>query len=575
MLPALLLMLAATTPAVTGLRCEYAHDPVGIDVRRPRLSWRLESSRRGERQTAWQVLAARTPEALAGDRGELWDSGKVASDQSVNVEYGGPPLASRQRVLWKVRVWDAFGRETPWSESASWEMGLLQPSDWQASWIGAKAAALPAGADAAVETTAADFVRYPEPALKSDDPVTRCFRAAIDLPAGRRVRSAALLVAAESAARTFVNGRATGEVLPAWDWRRLTRIGVTGAVRPGRNVVALAATHIYGGRPMVMAVLQVRFEDGSLQNLATAASWRASAEETSGWSEAGFDDSRWTAAEVVPAAEEKIDTAQLWKVKSWKPTAAAPATYLRRSFAVPGKVSRARVYATAKGLYTLLVNGQKASGDLLRPGWTDYRDRIQYQAYDVTALLHPGQNAVGVVLGDGWYSGYVAGWGRENWGRAPRALVQLEVDLDTGETMRVVTDRSWKEASGPIQAQDLLMGESYDARLEQRGWAEARFDDGGWRPPEVEPAGEVPLVAQVGPAVRKVVDLRPVAVAERPNGVFVFDLGQNMVGHVRLSVQGRPGTTVRLRHAEMLKPDGSLYVTNLRAAKATDTYTLK
>ena len=574
-MPALLLLLAATTPTVTGLRCEYARDPVGIDVQRPRLSWRLESSRRGERQTAWQVLAASTPEVLAQDRGELWDSGKVVSDQSVNVEYGGPPLASRQRVLWKVRAWDAGGRETPWSESASWEMGLLQPSDWQASWVGAEAAALPAGGDAAVEPVAADFVRHAEPDLKSDDPVTRCFRAAFELPAGRRVRSAALLVAAESAARTFLNGRPTGDVLPAWDWRRLTQIGVTEAVHPGRNVVAIAATHIYGRRPMVLAVLQVRFEDGSLQNLATSGSWKASAEEAGGWSEAGFDDSRWGSAVAVSPAEVKIDTAQLWKVKGWKPTATPPATYLRRTFTVPGKVSRARVYATAKGLYTLLLNGQRASGDLLRPGWTDYRDRIQYQTYDVTALVRPGQNAIGVVLGDGWYSGYVAGWGRENWGRVPRVLVQLEAELESGGNLRVVTDGGWKAASGPIQAQDLLMGESYDARLEQPGWAEARFDDGRWRTPEVEAAGRVPLVAQVGPAVRKVLDLRPVAVSERPHGVFVFDLGQNMVGHVRLSVQGPAGATVRLRHAEMLKPDGSIYVTNLRAAKATDTYTLK
>ncbi len=572
MAPVLLMLLTASAATVSGLRCEYARDPLGIDVARPRLSWQIASPRRGERQAAYQVLVAASLSALAADHGNLWDSGRVASDQSVNVEYGGVPLASRQRVLWKVRIWDRDGNASPWSEPASWEMGLIRQSDWQASWIGLPVAPLPAGTDAAVERVPVTSLRFAEPeAAKAEGQVTRHFRTAFQLPADRVVASAALLIAAESMAQAFINGHPVLELPAAWHWKRLTQVGLGDHLRSGRNTLAIAVTQIYGRRPTLAALVQVRFADGSVSSFANAAGWKASREEQAGWTDRGFDDSAWAAAEVVePAADD-----DLWKVKRFKPRAAPPATYLRREFELLKEVRRARVYASAKGLYEVLVNGQKASSDLLRPGWTDYRDRFQYQAYDVTALLKRGANAIGVVLGDGWYSGHVDGWGRENWGRAKRALVQLEVELADGTETRIVTDGSWRASGGPILSQDLLMGERYDARLEQSGWAEPRFDAGRWRAPEVEPLGSVPLVAQLGPSVRRIEDLPARSVREQPAGSFVFDLGQNMVGWVRLKVKGAAGTAVRIRHAEMLQPDGSLYTANLRAAKATDEYTLK
>jgi alpha-L-rhamnosidase len=450
-------------------------------------------------------------------------------------------------------------------------MGLLQTSDWQASWIGLPASALPAGHDAPVEKTKASVIRVaPAPAKKADDPVTRFFRVAFDLPSGRAVRTAVLLVAADSAALTYLNGRATGDVHPAWDWKRAWRIGVSEAVRPGRNVLAIAATHIYGGEPSLAAVVQVRFEDGGVQSVVSGTDWKRASDEAPGWQEPAFDDSAWRPVEVATSVDEPF-----WQLRLWRPSATRPATYLRREFTAAKRVRRARVYASARGLYSLLVNGEAVSPDLLRPGWTDYRDRTQYQTYDVTPLVRQGQNALGVVLGDGWYAGFVAGWGRENWGRATRALVQLELELDDGSRTSVASGSDWRAATGPILSQDLLMGESYDARLERRGWAEPGFAAAGWEAPEQEPVGSIPLVAQVGPAVRKVAELRPVAVSEQRPGTFVFDLGQNMVGFVRLAVQGPAGATVRLRHAEMLKPDGSLYTTNLRAARATDSYTLR
>ena len=119
------------------LRCEYLRDPLGIDVRQPRLNWQLHSDERGEEQSAYQVLVASRPELLAAGIGDKWDSGKIMSDETIHIEYGGAPLRSRERCCWAVRSWDSRGEASAWSEPATFEMGLLEPGDWQGSWIGA------------------------------------------------------------------------------------------------------------------------------------------------------------------------------------------------------------------------------------------------------------------------------------------------------------------------------------------------------------------------------------------------------------------------------------------------------
>ena len=561
----------ASPVSVVGQRCEYRIDPIGLGVREPRLSWRLESSRRGELQTAYRILAATSEARLTADTANLWDSGEVPSGQSIHVPYAGPALGSRQRVFWKVRVWDRDGRPSRWSPAAHWEMGLLSAADWSASWIGAPREGESPDETAPVEKAGGvDWIWYPEGDPRVSAPAAaRYFRFTFDVPGNLKIESAVWLVAADNAFRASVNGRDAFDLRAVWDFRRFTRFPVSALLVPGRNVLALAATNT-GGPAGLAAVLQVRYVGGTVQRVATGGQWRAAAEAPEAWTGRDFDDAGWVRAERLdPVADES------WKVRSFHSPVSPPATYLRRGFALAKAVRRARVYATAKGLYDLYVDGERVGEDLLRPGWTDYRDRFQYQTYDVTAKLRPGAHAIGVLLGDGWYAGHVADWGRENWGRATRALVQLEIDYADGTSDRIVTDGSWKRGTGPILASDLVMGEAYDARREIPGWASAAFDDGGWSAPELEPLGTIPLVAQQGPGVRRVEELRARSVAEKPAGSFVVDLGQNMVGRARLAVQGPAGTTVRLRFAEMLEADGSIYTTNLRTARATDTYTLR
>lgn len=392
--------------APSDLRCEYHENPVGIGEVSPRLAWIVNDPRRGAAQTAYQVLVASSSQRLAHDKGDLWDSGRVASDQSTQVAYEGRALRSRQPCWWKVRVWDVHHKPSPWSAAAWWEMGLLQLSDWSARWIGS----------------------------------------------------------------TLVGSPDTG----------------------------------------------------------------------------------------------------------------APAPLLRCGFHLDGKPVRARLYATALGLYECRINGRCVGHDVLTPGWTDYARRVPVQTYDITDALEMGKNAIGAMLGDGWYCGHVNHFGRQVWGDRPRFMAQIEVEFADGRTQRVVTDDTWRTAQGPIIANDLFMGEVYDARHEQPGWDGPEFDDGAWSPVRVFSIEPIKMDPSPGPRVRRMVSLCSTSVRSPGHSVFVhsragyiFDLGQNICGRVRLKVRARPGQVFTLRHAETLNPDGTLYVQNLRSARATDSYTAR
>ena len=393
MIAAILLAAAIQAPGVTGLRVEYLTNPLGIDAARPRLSWRMTSAERNTVQSAYQVQVTR------GGRGRpVWDSGRIQADSSVFVAYAGPALESRARYVWRVRVWDGKGRASAWSAPAWWEMGLLQPSEWTAAWIGS------------------------------------------------------------------------------------------------------SATDSSGG----------------------------------------------------------------------------PAPLFRRAFHLKGAVASARLYATSHGLYELYLNGERVSDWLFTPGWTSYNRRLQYQTYDVTALLRAGDNAIGAILGDGWYRGQLGfSGGRAIYGKQLGLFAQLEVRYADGSSERFITDSAWKTSSGPIVASDIYGGETYDARQEKAGWASAGFDDRSWRMATRLPSPDSRLLAPESPPVRRVRELRPVAIRRTASGELVYDLGQNFTGWARLKVHGRAGTTVTLRFAEVLDKDGNLYTENLRRAAQTDRYTLK
>ena len=398
---------------VSGLRCEYLVAPLGIDETSPRLSWVIESERRGACQLAYHIQVASTPEKLAAGHADLWDSGRVESDATTHIPWAGKPLRSRQTCHWQVEVWDGIGKSAR-SAPSLWTMGLLEESDWSARWVAA------------------------DPKILKADPE------------------------------------------------------------------AIAPTKTEPGTPALF----------------------------------------------------------------------------RKEFSIPGLVKSATVYASARGLFELRLDGQRVGQDVFAPEWTDYDKRIQYRTYDVTDLIKPGFNALAATLGDGWWTGYV-GW-QETRGRygslENSLLIQLEVELADGKRLTVVTDASWKCGTGPILASDFMMGETYDARREPAGWdrpgfAETATGTRAWLPAREVPAPPVPFVAQRSESVRITETIAPLSMNEIRPGIFIYDLGQNITGWVRLRLSKLPpGTRVVIRHGERLNPDGTLYTENLRRAKATDVY---
>ena len=253
----------------------------------------------------------------------------------------------------------------------------------------------------------------------------------------------------------------------------------------------------------------------------------------------------------------------------------APAPYLRHEFDVANELLYARLYITARGLYEARLNGKRVGDQVLAPGWTDYGARIQYQAYDVTAMLSPGANAIGALLGDGWYSGYFGFQPKRSgahYGDHRELLAQLHLHYRNGTSEWVVTDGSWKANWGAILHADPLMGELQCSGLDPTGWDGAGFDDNGWRPVVARSQDQTAIVADPGPAVRVTEEVAPHALAPIEDGKVIVDFGQNLTGWLRVAVTGGGGETIRLRHGEVLDAAGHLYVDNLRTARQTDEF---
>lgn len=247
---------------------------------------------------------------------------------------------------------------------------------------------------------------------------------------------------------------------------------------------------------------------------------------------------------------------------------------VRRDFTVKQGLVRARLYATAHGVYQAEVNGRRVGDDVLSPGWSVYRERLRYATHDVTGLLQEGPNVVGAWLGDGWYRGRL-GWRggfRNLFGDDQSFLAQLELTYSDGTTDVIATDTTWRAAASPIIASGIYDGEEYDAREEHTGWSAPGFDDAAWGRVQLRRRDPATLVAPTGPPVRVVEDLAPVAVLTAPSGARLLDFGQNLVGVVRLRATAPRGTRVTLRTAEVLQ-DGELYTRPLRDALSTDVYT--
>ena len=551
---------AAPPTTVGGLLVDGRTSPLGIGGQDPRLSWQLDSERRGVLQTAYQVRAATDPAALA--QPDVWDSGRVESSQQLDVAWDGPELASSTRTYWQVRVWDDTGAASDWSEPAWFETGLLAPDDWTGDWIGAPDASA-VGAewgDVTIAVSASQIVGALGIYLR-----------------GRDDNNAYMwqLSEASDALRPHVKAGGGYTVLEAapmpagFDWSatheyEITVSGDTITTSVDGTVIDVTtdATH---PAPGIMGFRTSGGERGLVESVTvTAADGTVLLSE-----DFATDAATFRAGTVVDGGLLVSGNAEAWLTRP------DPVPVLRTEFTAADVVS-ARVYASARGIYELTLNGQPVGDHELAPGWTDYRTRIAHQTYDVTDLVRDGANALGAELADGWYSGSVGMFGPDRYGTENSLVAELHLTLADGSTQVVTTDGTWVTTDGPRTAADLLHGESYDARraAELTGWAEPGFDDAAWSPVEVRDSATDRLEPQIDQPVRETQELAAGYLSSPAEDTWIYDLGQNMVGKVRVTLDGEAGDTVRLRYAEVLNPDGTMYTANLRSARATDYVTL-
>ncbi|HRT23617.1 MAG TPA: family 78 glycoside hydrolase catalytic domain [Anaerohalosphaeraceae bacterium] len=549
------------------LRCQHRTEPLGIDDVRPHLSWTLHSDQRDQYQTAYQIQAASRKDLLEAGKPDLWDSGKVESKQTFDIVYGGRTPKSGMDCWWRVQVWDRDGRACGWSRIARWTMGLLEPSDWTAQWVGLDVETSPQPVPSVVQK--AQWI-WTEPGASESVPVgRRFFRKTFEVPADWVVKSARGWITADDFAQVYLNGHL---VQSFHNHKVFDDVRLQDYLVKGRNVLAVLAAN-EGQQPNpagLLAAVHLQMLDGRVLDFVSDSSWKASDKEVDGWRKPDFDDSDWTAAVVVGAYGSAP-----WQETRPHQMVLPPARYLRHGFSLADKpIEKARLYAASLGVYQLYLNGERIGEDFLSPGWTDYRKRIYYRTYDVGTYLRQGSNAVGAIVADGWYAGYVGfGRSRNHYGSRLRLLAQLVIDYKDGSRDVIATGPDWKASLGPIVYADLLQGEYYDSRQEMPGWSGPDFDDSVWKPVSVGGQEVQPLLqAAVSEPVKVFAKVRPVSVSEPAKGKYVFDMGQNFAGVVQIRVQGRPGQRIELRHGERLNPDGTVYTTNLRAAAAEDVY---
>lgn len=286
--------------------------------------------------------------------------------------------------------------------------------------------------------------------------------------------------------------------------------------------------------------------------------------------------SGWSAPQYFQTGLQAGDWTAKWITTEEKDTSAASPLF-RKEFQLKKELRSAMVYITAKGLYEAGLNGKRISDHYFMPGWTSYKNHIQYQAYDIAAQLKKGANVIGVSLGDGWYKGRIAFNHQHNFYGDTRALLlQLEVVYVDGTRETITTDEHWKSTKGPVLASGIYDGETYDSRLELAGWDNTGFSASvAWKAVRIMDKGTERLVGMSGPPVTRHEEFKVVKIFKTPGGDTVADFGQNLVGWVKLKATGSAGTRIRVSHAEVLDKDGNFYTTNLRSAKQQNNYILK
>ena len=390
------------------------------------------------------------------------------------------------------------------------------------------------------------------------------------MPAGVSVTQAVATMAGDNMFTLYVNGQIALSVEDPNYWQHYGQADISSFLVNGTNVLAVAAVNT-GTSPNPAGLIgsfDLAFSNGQTNSFQTDGTWVSANQLFSNWNQTNFIATGWSNAMVLGP----------YGIAPWNGFAKTylAATMVRKDFTLSQLPSRAVLYVTGQGLVEPHLNGAKVGSDYFLPGWTDYAQRLYYRAYDVTALLQPGSNTLGAILGDGWYRGNCAFDGQNYYGTKTRLRAQLHLFYSGGTNQVIASDASWQAGFGPILQGDNQAGETYDARLELPGWDSPGFTNASWT--SVTTGAEIAPVIQADPAepIRTNQNFTPVSITQPQPGLYVFNFGQNISGWARLQVTNQPaGRRIVMRFGERLNPDGTVFRDNLTTALAMDTYICK
>jgi len=574
---------AAYAAGPAQLKVDNLPAPLGLDNPAPLFSWQIASTEPGARQSAYQLQVGSSEALLQADKADIWTSGRIAASTSIGIRYQGPALKPSTIYFWRVKAWDANGKPYATSAISHWETGLMDQANWKADWIGYLTAE-----ETTIRQAPSAWINSPFSAKLAAEKLTQeryAFRTSIKLT--RPVRHAVLYATGQDTVAAWINGsQAGGQVLAQqpliaakqMPWKKYVKADVTAKLAAGTNSLAVEVLHYVenpngmatADPPALMATLVVEYDDGTWTSFSSNAAWKTSIHAPEGWTARNFDDSAWASSILFQQSAATL-TEPLGK--PWLPPSVKQ---LHRPFKVANPVRSARIYSTALGTYQLYLNGKRVSSDVMAPGWTDYRERVPYQTYDVTSMLTPGANKLSVLLAPGWYATPLE-WFQQpnNYGLTPPALrAQLRIEYANGKVEWVATDSSWTGATSWITSSEIYDGEAQDGNLRASDWAGVNTVAPGAAPVSIVHPASIRVVAQNFEPIRVTQTLAAKTLTEPKPGVWVYDFAQNLSGVPVLRISGAKGTVVQLRFAEVLNPDGTIYTENLRTAKATDTFVL-
>ncbi|MBR5011129.1 MAG: alpha-L-rhamnosidase N-terminal domain-containing protein [Clostridia bacterium] len=527
------LMLASMTPLtifaeeerdmyITDLKVNNLVEPLGIDTV-PTFRWINNMSGYARAQSAYQIIVATTAEKAAAHEGDVWDSGKVQSNLNYDIVYGGSALTSRTEYFFAVQVWDEKG-ESVWSDVSTFETGILDESEWSANWIG-----ITDGDSVPCDITldGANWIWFKDGAASSVAG-TEYFRVHFTVDENKEVDEVLLATTMDDYGYLFVNCANVLTVRKETNaWKTGKVVNITPFVENGDNIFGARVVNVSSSAGII-AKIEVRYTDGSVDTTVTDKTWKCSntATSTSGWERMGFDDTKWATPDQSVAYGNSPWYKNVVMPETMQVNVGASAPMLRKTFDVSKEIEKARLYISGLGLYELYVNGNLPDDTVLNPAHTQYDDTVHYRAYDVTDMLAMGKNALAVELGNYFYNCDFYTW--MNWNTAsyrdnPKLFLELHVDYTDGTSQTVISDESWKTYEyGPVTYNNIYLGESYDATKAVDGWNTSAFDDSSWKNAISVAAPTGDLVFENMEPLRRIETFTP-TVHNKGNGTFIIE----------------------------------------------------